>query len=149
MTLSVLFFFVPMLFQKTFEAALSIPQKEYAPWVYPLYDQLEIPDEDPRERVLVIGFEMAKNRTQKTTTYFRSKAPENIRLGDLFYFFVQDYNELNSETPITVTDTNNMPDNFLFRKKKKWYQRTLVYNPDRNFRENGILENTVIIAERI
>jgi hypothetical protein len=149
MAMSTLFFFVPMLFQKTLDAALSIPPKIYTPWYYPIDQNLAIPDEDPRERILVIGFEMTKNQHQSTPTYFRAKAPENIKLGDLFYFFIQDYNELNAETPITITDENNRPFQFLFKKKAKWYQSSKFFNPERNFRENGILENTIIIAERV
>ncbi|MBS1589516.1 MAG: hypothetical protein JST52_07880 [Bacteroidetes bacterium] len=148
MVMSGLFFFLPMLIQSMFTAALDIPAREYEAWPYPLFNPPSIPEEDPNEKVLVIGFEMAKKSGQ-TLTYFRAKAPENIKLGHLFCFFVSDYNDQQSETPIEVADASEMPHQWIFSKKRKWYQPRKMYNAERNFRENGIFENTIIIAERV
>ena len=147
MMMSAFAFFVPVLVIHTFDAAYNIPAPEYNTWVYP--DKLiDAPEDDPREKLLVIGFEIAKKITDVKRTYFRAKAPENIYFGDLYYFFINDYNELQSETPIEFC-TDKEPCEWVFRLKTKWYQAERVLDPGRTVKDNGIKENSVIICERI
>lgn len=148
MMLSSLSFFLPFLFFHTYEAAIKIPIPTYNPWVYPLHNPIDLPDEDSNEKLLVIGFEIAKKETDTKATYFRAKAPESIKLGELFYHFINDYNELQSETPIAYEDETGGASQWLFRTKSKWFQSSHTLNPGYNIRENGIKENTVIVAER-
>ena len=147
MMMSTLAFFIPVLFMAAFNAAYTIPPPEYNTWFYP-DTPIGLPEEDPREKLLVIGFEIAKKLADTKRTYFRAKAPENIYLGDLFYFFINDYNELQSETPIEFCINQEMCE-WVFRLKTKWYQRERVLDPSRKVRDNGIEENSVIICERI
>jgi hypothetical protein len=140
-------FFIPIFFMHTFDAAYNIPPPEYNTWVYP--DQpIELPNDDPREKLLVIGFEIAKKVSDVKRTFFRAKAPENIYLGDLFYFFINDYNEVQSETPIEFFK-NNEPSEWVFRLKTKWYQGIYVLDPGQTVKNNRIEENSVVICERI
>ncbi|CAN5750980.1 hypothetical protein BH10BAC3_BH10BAC3_36420 [soil metagenome] len=148
MMLSTLAFFIPTLFFHTFEAAFDIPAAEYFTWEYPVNSPIDLPEDDPSEKLLVIGFEIAKKLSGKKT-YFRAKAPENIKLGELFYHFINDYNDLQSETPIEYADQTNMAFEWWFRLKPKWYQSNKILNPNISFRNNGIKENSVIICERI
>jgi hypothetical protein len=148
MMLSTLSFFLPFLFFNTYETVKSIPLPTYTPWEYPLHNPIDLPDEDSNERLLVIGFEIAKRDTDTKATYFRAKAPEGIKLGELFYHFINDYNELQSETPIEFEDEMGGATRWLFRTKPKWYQSSRILNPNYNIRENGIKENTIIAAER-
>lgn len=148
MMLSTLAFFIPTLFYYTFEAAYSIPPAQYPTWFYPLHNPIDLPEEDPREKLLVIGFEIAKKISDAKKTYFRAKAPDGIKLGDLYYHFLNDYNELQSETTIQY-DLNGIANEWWFRTRPKWYQRTRILDPNLSVRENGIRENSVIICERI
>lgn len=149
MLMSMLAFFIPFLIMQTFEAAYRIPSAIFKTWTYPLYEPFDLPDEDPREKILVIGFEVAKKITDKKRTYFRAKAPEGMKLGELYYHFINDYNELQSETTIEYTDKEYNPCEWWFRRKPKWYQAQRILDPDISVRENRIKENTVIICERI
>jgi hypothetical protein len=149
MLFSSLAFFIPMLVYQTFNAAYNIPLASFTTWSYPLNYQIELPDENPAERLYVIGFEIAKKSTNKERAYFRAKAPEGMKLGDLYYHFINDYNDLQSETPIEYATKNLDAYEWWFRKKPRWYQRNRILNPDITVRENGIRENTVIICERI
>jgi hypothetical protein len=79
--------------------------------------------------LLVIGFEIAKKRTDGRKTYFRARAPQGISLGELFYHFVNDYNELQSETPIQFMDRSDEAQQWWYRRKPKWYQGTRVLDP--------------------
>jgi len=148
MMLSTIAFFIPVLVMQTFSAAYSIPPPAYNTWMYP-ENAINLPEDDPREKLLVMGFEIAKKETDAKRTFFRAKAPEGIYLGDLYYFFLEDYNELQSETQIHFMDDENQPYEWLFRLRKKWYQGQKVLDPALTMKDNGIKENSVIICERI
>jgi hypothetical protein len=149
MMMSTLAFFIPVLVLQTFQAAYDIPEPVYTTWTYPINQTIDIPPENPREKILVIGFELAKKNSDTKRTYFRAKAPEHMELGQLFYFFINDYNELQSETPIEYADNQYEPYDWWFRKKTKWYERLRILDPMISVKDNGIVENTVIICERI
>jgi hypothetical protein len=72
-----------------------------------------------------------------------------MQLGDLYYHFLNDYNEVQSETPIEYTDKQNNPQEWWFRIKPKWYQRQRILDPDLTIKENQVKENSIIICERI
>lgn len=149
--LSALLFFVPLLVFHSFQAAMDIPATTFPVWTYPLHKPIDLPDPEdmPNERIVVIGFEIAKKETDERKTYFRAKGPETMKLGDFFYHFMNEYNETYSETPIAYVDGGYEPFEWWFGRKSKWYQWARIYNPDLSIRENGIRENTVIVCERI
>lgn len=147
MLLCMLFFFVPVLLLHTFDAAMEIPMPAYKTWQYP-EKPIDLPDEKENEHLYVIGFEIPKKVTDHKKTYFRAKAPEDMLLGDLFYHFINDYNDLHSETPIEYSSGNIVQD-WVFRTKPKWNTFSKVLDPDLTVNENRIRENTVIICERV
>jgi hypothetical protein len=148
MLISTISFFIPFLFMHMFEAACSIPAADYKTWQYPA-DPIDLPDENPREKILIMGFEIAKKSTDKSKTFFRARGPEGMLLGDLYYHFMNDYNDDQSETPIEYSVNNHEAYTWWFRLKTKWYQFSKILNPEVSMRENGIKENSVIICERI
>lgn len=148
MLLSLLFFFVPFLLSNTFMAAYDIPASSYTGWQYPLGNPLDLPDEKEGEKLYVIGFEIAKKVSDTQRTYFRAKAPESMLLGELYYHFINDYNELQSETPIQFIDSDGKPQEWYFRTKAKWYRRSKILDATQTIHNAGIRENTVIICER-
>lgn len=149
MLMSGLGFFLPLLFVHTFAAAYIIPPAEFNTWYYPVHQPINLPDENANERLLVIGFELGKKESDEKRTYFRAKAPEGMPLGELYYHFINDYNELNSETQIDFTTKNDEPYEWWFRRKPKWYESHRVLDPKQTVKENAIKENTVIICERV
>ncbi|CAN5899028.1 hypothetical protein BH11BAC4_BH11BAC4_14840 [soil metagenome] len=149
MLMSMLAFFIPVSVIATFEAAYNIPASNFPVWQYPLTAPIELPDEKPNEKLLVIAFEVCKKTIDKTKTNFRAKGPETMKLGDLYYHFINDYNEFQSETPIEFADNEYSAQEWGFRIKPKWYQPQRILDPELSIRENGIRENSVIICERI
>jgi hypothetical protein len=147
--MSTISFFIPFLFMQTFEAAYSIPSAVFKTWQYPLGEMIDVPEERPGERIILIAFEISKKISYKEKSHFRAKAPEGMTLGELYYHFINDYNEEQSETPIDYTDEGHEPYIWWFRRKPKWYQREKILDPHVTMRENGIKENTIIICERI
>jgi hypothetical protein len=148
MLLSLLFFFVPFLLSNTFIAAYDIPATSFTGWKYPS-TPLDLPDEKEGEKLYVIGFEIGKKETDTQRTYFRAKAPEVMLLGDLYYHFINDYNELQSETPIQFMNGGGEAQEWYFRTKAKWYQRSRILDANKTIHDAGIRENTVIICERV
>lgn len=145
--LCMLFFFIPVLLLHTFDAAISIPPPQYLSWQYP-EEAIEMPDEKEGEHLYVIWFEIAKKITGSgQPTFFRGKAPEDMLLGDLFYHFINEYNEDHSETPIEYTGQGKTAD-WLFRTRPRWYRFSRVLNADITVAQNHIKENTIIICER-
>jgi hypothetical protein len=144
---SFLVFFIPLLFITSFNQALSIPPSYFPVLEYPEVSK-ESPDDNPNERLLVIGFELAKKSTE-TRSYFRARTPDDILLGDLFYFFINDYNESQSETTIQYRDAQNNSYKWWFRLKPKWYQGERVLDPSRSMKDNQVVENSIIICERL
>ncbi|WP_346237421.1 TssN family type VI secretion system protein [Niabella insulamsoli] len=146
MLLSGLFFFIPILFLHTFDAAYSIPEPKYISWRYP-EQTIDLPDEQEHEKLYVIGFVIAKT-PEASKTYFRAKAPEYMLLGDLYYHFINDYNEQFSETPIVHHAPDSEAYGWLFRTKPRWYQFSRRLDPSLTVSHNKIKENTIIVCER-
>ncbi len=145
--MSLLLFFLPYLYQNMFRTLVNIPTARFATWEYP-EKIIDLPDEVSDERLLVIGFEIAKKPTDPKT-YFRAKAPEKMLLGELYYHFINDYNDVQSETPIQYQDEDRQMTEWWFRVKPKWYQFTRILDPYKTISDNSIKENTVIICERV
>jgi len=148
MLTSMLAFFVPVSLFYTFQAAYRIPNPVFASWIYPIHEQIELPDERPNEKLVVIAFEIAKKASSELKTNFRAKGPETMKLGDLYYHFINDYNELHSETTIDYADEQHESYEWWFRIKPRWYQPNRILDPELTVRENKIKENSVIICER-
>lgn len=148
MLLCLLFLLAPFLLLHTFDAAFAIPQPVYNFWRYPLHQPIELPEEDENERLYVIGLEIPKKVSDLQRTYFTVKAPENMPLGELFYHFINDYNEIQSEKPISY-ETEGEAHEWTFRTKPKWYNRSRILNPELSIKYNKIKENAVIICERV
>lgn len=148
MLLCMLFLLIPFLLLYTFDAAVSIPPPVYTFWKYPVDNPIDLPDEDAKERLYVLGFEIPKKNTDTHRTYFTVKAPENMKLGDLFYHFINDYNEVQSETTIEYLNNENVNE-WSFRKKPKWFNFSKILDANLTVRYNKLKENSVVICERI
>jgi hypothetical protein len=146
-----LLFIVPVLFRKAFTAALDMPRPDMEQWYYPVH--LEIPDPKAHEleNPFVITFIANKKPEETETTTFRAKAPENMNLGGLFYFFVEDFNEQHVENTLEFTDRMGEPYGWVFYFKPKWYLlfSKRYINPAQTVKENGIQEDSIIVCERV
>jgi hypothetical protein len=145
-----LFFIVPFLFLKTYEAALDIPFRNMKEWFYPVQSPPEEPEEALLQKPLVIAFLMPKAIEDRKYTNFRAKAPSGMITGDLFYHFVQDYNAKNAGQTIEYADKYGRAYGWLFYFKPRWYLLYQKYyiDPDISIAENRIRENSVIVCER-
>lgn len=151
MASAALFFIIPFFVYRTYRAAIAIPPKVLKQWYYPLNQQNVMePDESKLKNLLVISFEFQKKKGDKYYTNFRAKAPVDMEFGELFYYFINDYNERHPNSTINYTTQQREPDGWIFYKKPKWYTIVTSYiDTERTVFINHIRENDVIICSRI
>lgn len=150
MMFSTLFFIIPLFVWHTFLAALAIPPKVLNQWYYPVHEPMEDPEESKLKNMLLISFEFQKNGQESFFTNFRAKAPVDMELGELFYYFINDYNERHPQGQIHFSNGTGKPYGWMFYKKPKWYTILTTYmDSDKTIYLNRIRENDVIVCSRI
>lgn len=146
---SVAFFIIPLLVYQTFLKAIAIPPKIFRLWLYPINEEEQEPDEDKLKNMLVISFEFQKKINERHFTNFRAKAPRDMEFGQLFYYFINDYNERHPNARIEYTDEDKEAYGWIFYKKPRWYTiNTFYIDPEKTFYANRIRENDVIVCSR-
>jgi hypothetical protein len=150
MMFSTLFFIIPLFVWHTFLSALAIPPKVLNQWYYPVHEPMEDPEESKLKNMLLISFEFQKNGQDSFFTNFRAKAPVDMELGELFYYFINDYNERHPQGQIHFSNGTGKPYGWMFYKKPKWYTILTTYmDSDKTIYLNRIRENDVIVCSRI
>ena len=149
MATCVIWVLIVQLVYETFRKALQIPVKVYKEWYYPLQTGIKDPDEEKMKHMLVISFQFQKKTTDSFFTNFRAKAPVDMEFGELFYFFINDYNERHPNGKIQYTNEKGEPYGWFFCRKPKWYQFGNGFIDDtKTFFANRIRENDVIVCLR-
>jgi hypothetical protein len=150
MVTSTCFFIVPLFFYHTFKKAVSIPPRLVKHWFYPVNQKIEEPDESKLTNMLIISFEFQKHTRDTLFTNFRAKAPLYMEFGQLFYFFINDYNERHMDNKIQFINEAGEPYEWIFYKKHRWYTIITHYIDAENTNYvNHIRENDVIICNRV
>lgn len=149
MMCAVLFFIVPVFVVHTFRKAMEIPPKVLKQWHYPVHHPVEDPDENKLKNLLLISFEFQKKSDDAWFTNFRAKAPTDMELGMLFYYFINDYNERHPQARIHYINGNGEPYGWMFYKKPRWYTILTGYmDADKTIFVNSIRENDIIVCAR-
>ena len=146
---SVLFFIIPLFVYHTFLKAVDMPPKIFMEWYYPVDTEVQEPDDDKLKNMLVISFEFQKKLNEKHFTNFRAKAPRDMEFGQLFYYFINDYNERHPNGKIEFMDKAVGPYGWIFYKKPRWFTINTVYiDSEKTFYANRVRENDVIVCRR-
>jgi hypothetical protein len=142
-------FILPGFVYQTFRKAIAIPLKIIKQWQYPFDQTIVDPDESKFKNLLVISFEFQKQTNDNHFTNFRAKAPADMEFGELFYFFLNDYNERHANSKIGFVEVNGTPHEWIFYKKPKWHTVLTQYiDTEKTIFNNKIRENDVIICSR-
>ena len=150
MASSILCFMVPMLVYHTFLKALAIPPPVVKRWFYPIHQQVAEPDDMQLKNMFIVTFRFQKKPGDGYFTSFRAKAPAGMDFGNLFYYFINDYNERNPEDRIEFLDERGNPQGWTFFKKGKWFNLSVPYlDAEQSVTNNGLKENDVIICHRL
>ncbi|HWK03335.1 MAG TPA: TssN family type VI secretion system protein [Puia sp.] len=146
---SIVFFLIPFFFYQTFQTAIGIPPKILKEWFYPVKQEMEEPEDSKMKNLLVISFEFQKMTNDPHFTNFRAKAPVDMDMGQLFYFFINDYNERHPSSRIEFVNPSGEPHGWIFYKKSRWYSILTKYmDAEKTIYSNHIKENDVIICTR-
>ena len=148
--LSLFWFLIPILLNQTVEELLKVPPKAFKLWYYPVGQNIDDPSDEELENPIVISFIFQKNESNPELTTFRAKAPVGMKLGRLFYFFINDYNSRHPEGTISFLDNNHVPCGWVFMKiKNKFFNLKEAVNPDSSIYINEIRENDILVCNRI
>jgi len=148
-TMGLVMFPLPFFFFYTLELFLSIPDRIFKKWYYPLDHSMPNLDLLDLTRVLIIQFEFLKSTGETSLTNFKAKAPSNMPFGELFYIFISDYNESHPQNIIEISNSNQQPYPWIFYIKTSWWKRNKFIDPDLTFQENGIVNNDIISCQRV
>ena len=147
---SILCFLIPVLIHQAFLKAVAIPPHRIKQWFYPVYQRVEEPDDSQLKNMFIVTFRFQKKLTDPYLTSFRAKAPANMGFGNLFYYFINDYNERHPDDKIEFLDEKGNPQGWTFYKKGSWYSLSSKYiDADTSVSSNGLRENDVIICHRL
>jgi hypothetical protein len=146
---STLLFMLPFCIMAALYLFMAIPPRIYKLWKYPV--EHEMPDLDMLDlsKIIVVEFVFSKYKGDPKYSSFKAKAPLQMPFGELFFLFINDYNEKHADGTIQVLDENQTPHNWIFYKKPKWWQRRHFCDPEKNFQQNNIKDNNVVIAVRL
>ncbi len=141
-------FLFPIMAMQAYRFFTQIPAADYKKWYYPT--DKELPDLDLLDlsRVLVIQFEFTKKAGETAFTNFRAKAPVAMLLGDLFFIFINDYNDRNPNSPIEYLDSNGQPYGWVFYKRGSLLKGNQYMDFNLTFQANNIVDNETIVAVR-
>jgi len=145
----VLPFVVPYLFFYSYVLFLQIPAKSYKPWYYPLNEQMPDLDNIDLGQIEVIQFVLHRKLNTPSLANFTSKAPLDMTVGQLFFIFLNDYNERNPHTRIEYLDGQESPNGWVFYRKHKWFDHRYYFDPALSFRQNNIRPSECVYADRI
>lgn len=146
---SIGFFIIPWFVNQTFLSAVAIPPRILKQWYYPVDQEIEEPDEGKLKHLLVISFEFPKQHSDRHKTNFRAKAPVDMEMGELFYYFINDYNERHPHDQIDFLLEDGSACGWVFSKKSPFFSiNPKFFDADKTIFNNGIKENDVIICSR-
>lgn len=142
-------FIIPLLILKMYEFAALIPVPIYKKWFYPVNKDIKEPKSNELNNPLVISFQFEKKYGDKEISRFKVKAPEEMEFGRLFYFFVDDYNELHPEDKIDVLENDGSITGWIFYFKPRWWNSIRHIDANKTVQWNKIREDNNIVVQRI
>lgn len=148
--ISLLWFLIPVLLKKSADELINVPDRIYKFWYYPVNHSYEDPSEKELENPVIISLIFRKNEKSKDMTTFRVKAPVGMQFGQLFYYFINDYNDRHPEGTISYMSENNEPCGWIFRKVTGGlFGSRVVIDPEGSVYSNEIKENDQLFCNRI
>lgn len=141
-------FWAPVFIRIAFENFVRIPVKIFKAWDFPPPGSLSDPTDAEMDNVIILNFVIRRN-TNDTYTVFKAKAPQGMKLGKLFYYFIMDYNSRHTDNPILLEDE--------FKTLCKWAFHTASgilgsknhLDPELSISQNQLKENESVTCERI
>ncbi len=142
-------FMAPLFFWWSYVAFLSIPAEIYKVWQYPASPIILDMERLDFDRLLVLELELYKQSIDPEPIKVKVKAPENMRFGNWFYKFIEDYNIKFPGSPVDYLDDRREGLRWIFFTKSSFIRQNKFIDPDLDIRQNGITEKMTIYARRV
>lgn len=140
---------IPYFFYEAYRSWRQIPHRHYKLWYY----QANAPGPDlarmDLNNFMVVHFWMSRRFGESLYHDFSSKAPYEMRFGDLFHIFLTDYNVLKPDQALQYLDEQGQPYGWTFYAKQRWWKPRRFINPDYSFRDNFLKQGDIIVARRV
>ena len=147
--LSLGYLLVPMAVMRCFDLGLAVPAKQYKEWHYPAKPIIADMERIDLSNFAIITYVFSKKHGDAEKSNFQSKAPYDFKLGDLFYFFIQEWNYKYPQANIEFSDERKDTFGWLFYVQDKWYKKRRYLDPEKTIRDNEILVNQIIQTLRV
>ena len=142
-------FVLPFFYYLTYESIINIPVPIFKVWYYPEYAaEIDMDDLD-LNKVKVIELEFLKNLGETSTTNFKAKAPEELRFGDWFSLFIQNYNQKYEDNPIVIKDKFEVPYGWVFYIKPGFFGSKKFVDFDLTIIQNVLTEKMIVVCRRV
>jgi len=142
------FFVTPVFVMIAFQHFIKIPAKIFKAWDFPPPGTLSDPNDAEMSDPIIVNFEIRKHITDSHTV-FKAKAPKDMELGRLFYYFIMDYNSRHSDNPILINHDNQKLFKWSFHTTPGILSGKIHLDPEASISENRIKENSSVTCERI
>ena len=147
--MAVIPFLLPYFFGESYRAWLIVPHKQYKLWRFnPLAPGPDLARMD-LSHFMVVHFLMTRRFGESLYHDFSSKAPYQMRLSDLFFIFLSDYNKLKPDQALQYVDNQGQPFGWLFYAKQPWWRQRKYFDPDYTFQDNFLRQGSIIVAQRV
>ncbi len=142
---AILPFLLPFLIHKSIALWKNIPDEIYYFWQY--LDTMELPTSIEGEAIL-LHFRLTKNMYRPSYTRFTVRAPMNMKVSDVFHYFLHHYNQQHPDDPI-MANTKNDPFGWYFYTRPAWWKKKEIVNPNISVYRNQLYENVLVYAKRV
>lgn len=141
---TILPFLLPFLVHKSFFLWRSIPDKIYYVWQYS--DHLDMPEPVGGEAI-ILHFYIKKRGTNAKDSRFTVKAPLNMKVGDIFHYFLHNYNQQHPDHPV-LANSKSSPFGWYFYIKSTWWKKEII-NPNISVYRNQLTDDVLIHAKKV
>jgi len=137
-------FLLPFFVHKSFLLWQSVPPPYYYKWFFPTEKE---PPVLSFQNTIPLQFTFLKDVNHTDSPTFAVVASHDIRLGDLFHSFLEEYNQHNIDNPI---QSYRAPFSWIFYcDTNQWWKPRKVVDPDASVAENDLKPNDLVNAVRI
>lgn len=142
---TILPFLLPFLIHKSFFLWKSIPDKIYFVWQY--LEHINVPEATSGDTI-ILHFRMTKNSNSSSHSKFTVRAPLNMKVGDIFHYFLYNYNKQHPDHQLLV-NSRSSPFGWYFYTQATWWKKRETINPNISVFRNQLKDDIIIHAKRI
>jgi hypothetical protein len=146
---SIFVFIIPFFVIATFDKAMQISPVRYKLWFYKENMYITDPDLIDYSNSHLMSFEFPKKYNDTVISNFKFKAPLDIQFAEMFYNYINEYNDAYRESQIEYQDSMSKAYGWLFYiKPNTWWKSKRIIDPHLTMRQNKLREQDVIVPKR-